>query len=253
MNKNCISCKYWDKEPWVEPCCKCDCCHDGENVKFTEYEPMVEEKNDPVSHPNHYQSKTGLEVIDVIRAFTEDLTGVESYYTGNILKYMCRWKKKNGLEDLKKAHQYLDWLIDMEDPDMTKEDTKRELNRLYGLGIFDDFENFWDSLPDDAKEYARNLANEEKKEPPKNGRYSMKESDCCSGKCKCKSKEEDCFVPWQIQPKMVPTYKFDPSYIEKYIENQIAVETIWDQFCDAFLNALKEVSKEEKENKEDEE
>ena len=54
---------------------------------------------------------------------------------------------------------------------------------------------------------------------------------------------------------MVPTYEFDPSYTEKYIENQIAVETIWNQFCDAFLNALKEVSEEEeeKENKEDEE
>lgn len=123
MNKNCLSCEYWDKEPWEKPCCICDCCHYGEKVKFTEYEPMVEEKNDPVSHPNHYQSKTGSEVIDVIKAFTEDLTGVESYYTGNILKYMCRWKKKNGLEDLRNARQYLDWLI--EDVEIYKEYIKK--------------------------------------------------------------------------------------------------------------------------------
>src|SRR5699024_4567806 len=118
---------------------------------------LAEETDDPVSHPNHYQSKTGLEVIDVIKAFTEDCEGIEGYYTGNVIKYVCRWKKKNGLEDLKKARQYLDWLIDMEDPDMTKEDTKRELNRFYGLGIFDDFENFWGSLPDDQKNMLETL------------------------------------------------------------------------------------------------
>lgn len=67
---------------------------------------------DNVNHPSHYKSETGLEVIDVIRAFTEDMNGLEGYYTGNVLKYMCRWKKKNGLEDLKKARVYLNWLID---------------------------------------------------------------------------------------------------------------------------------------------
>ena len=29
-----------------------------------------------VSHPNHYQGKNGMEVIDVIEAFTEDLKGI---------------------------------------------------------------------------------------------------------------------------------------------------------------------------------
>lgn len=65
-----------------------------------------------VSHPNHYQSETGLEVIDVIEAFTYDLSGIEATDTGNVIKYICRWKKKNGLEDLKKANWYLNHLID---------------------------------------------------------------------------------------------------------------------------------------------
>lgn len=64
-----------------------------------------------VNHPDHYQSKNGLEAWDVIEAFTSDLNGVEAFDTGNVLKYMCRWKKKNGLEDLKKAKRYLDHLI----------------------------------------------------------------------------------------------------------------------------------------------
>ena len=70
---------------------------------------------DPVTHPIHYQSNSGLEVIDVIKAFTEDLTGMEAVDTGNVLKYVCRWKKKNGLEDLKKAKWYLENLINFEE------------------------------------------------------------------------------------------------------------------------------------------
>lgn len=69
------------------------------------------ESADNVNHPQHYQSKSGLETIDVIEAFTEDLVGGEATNTGNVLKYMCRWKSKNGLEDLKKARWYLDRLI----------------------------------------------------------------------------------------------------------------------------------------------
>jgi hypothetical protein len=65
-----------------------------------------------VHHPDHYQSETGLEAIDVIEAFTFDLKGIEAFDTGNILKYICRWKTKNGLEDLRKAKWYLEHLIE---------------------------------------------------------------------------------------------------------------------------------------------
>ena len=71
----------------------------------------MEETRDMVNHPYHYISETGLETIDVIEAFTCDLMGIEATDTGNILKYMCRWKHKNGLEDLKKAKWYLEHLI----------------------------------------------------------------------------------------------------------------------------------------------
>lgn len=72
---------------------------------------MSEKKNDMVSHPPHYQSETGLEVIDVIEAFTADLKGIEATDTGNVIKYICRWKQKNGLEDLEKAEWYIKHLI----------------------------------------------------------------------------------------------------------------------------------------------
>ena len=72
---------------------------------------MYECNDKMVSHPSHYQSETGLEVIDVIEAFTFDLKGIEAVDTANVIKYICRWKNKNGLQDLKKAAWYLDNLI----------------------------------------------------------------------------------------------------------------------------------------------
>ena len=64
-----------------------------------------------VDHPNHYQSESGIEVIDVIDAFTKNLEGIESFDQGNIIKYILRWPNKNGVEDLKKAKWYLEHLI----------------------------------------------------------------------------------------------------------------------------------------------
>ena len=73
---------------------------------------MYESTDKMVSHPAHYQSETGLEVIDVIEAFTFDLKGIEATDTGNVIKYICRWKNKNGIQDLKKAMWYLQHLIE---------------------------------------------------------------------------------------------------------------------------------------------
>lgn len=64
-----------------------------------------------VEKPPHYQSDSGLEAIDVIEAFTANLKGPEATNTGNVLKYILRWKNKNGIQDLKKARWYLNRLI----------------------------------------------------------------------------------------------------------------------------------------------
>ena len=36
------------------------------------------------------------------------------FFGGNVIKYLCRYKRKNGLEDLMKAKRYLDKLIEVE-------------------------------------------------------------------------------------------------------------------------------------------
>lgn len=77
------------------------------NEVYDNYES--EDKN--VSHPSHYQSDSGVEVIDVIEAFTKGLEGIEATDTGNVIKYICRWKNKNGAQDLEKAMWYLQHLL----------------------------------------------------------------------------------------------------------------------------------------------
>ena len=63
---------------------------------------------DMVNHPPHY-NKNGIETIDAIESVTEE--GFEYYLQGNILKYLWRYRYKNGAEDLRKARWYLDKLI----------------------------------------------------------------------------------------------------------------------------------------------
>lgn len=97
----------------------------------------INTNKDMINHPDHYQSENGLEVIDVIKEFTSGLEGIEAIDTGNILKYICRWKKKNGIEDLKKAKWYLEHLIDYVESTETTEtitfDIEKNLKELYDL------------------------------------------------------------------------------------------------------------------------
>ena len=64
---------------------------------------------DEVQHPSHY-TQGGIECIEAIRAsMTAD--GFCDYCKGNIIKYIWRWRDKGGVEDLRKASVYLNWLI----------------------------------------------------------------------------------------------------------------------------------------------
>jgi hypothetical protein len=60
---------------------------------------------------SHYQKN--VQPIDAMAAWMsqEELQG---FYWGNVIKYVARWKDKNGLEDLKKAHDYLERLISIQ-------------------------------------------------------------------------------------------------------------------------------------------
>jgi len=56
---------------------------------------------------SHYQNMT----IQPIQYIMENRLG---YCEGNIIKYISRWRNKNGIEDLRKVIQYAEFLIDQE-------------------------------------------------------------------------------------------------------------------------------------------
>lgn len=64
---------------------------------------------DAVNHPSHY-TQGGIECIDAIEAAVTGLSGMEALLVGQIIKYVWRYKDKNGLEDIEKAAFYLNRL-----------------------------------------------------------------------------------------------------------------------------------------------
>jgi hypothetical protein len=71
--------------------------------------PQKQQGNDTINHPAHYTTG-GVECIEAIKSATGE--GYKAYLQGNIMKYLWRYQYKNGVEDLKKAKVYLNWLIE---------------------------------------------------------------------------------------------------------------------------------------------
>jgi len=67
---------------------------------------MITRADDMQVGGNHYKDKS-IQPWDYIIA--NDL----GYLEGNVVKYVSRWKNKNGIEDLKKAQHYLAKLIEV--------------------------------------------------------------------------------------------------------------------------------------------
>ena len=73
----------------------------------------VDTKKDTVNHPSHY-TQGNIECIEAIAEATKQLQGIEAVATANVIKYVWRWKFKNGIEDLRKAQWYLNHLIELQ-------------------------------------------------------------------------------------------------------------------------------------------
>ena len=82
-----------------------------ENKNMSKFSyPIESEEHDNVNSPSHYLGK--VECIDCIERATAGLNGIEAVCTGNAIKYLYRWKKKNGITDLRKCLWYVNHLIE---------------------------------------------------------------------------------------------------------------------------------------------
>lgn len=86
-----------------------------EMIDYSDTEEYIGEldttQKDMVNKPSHYQGKFNMEVFDVIENFCWGLFGLNMFLFGNIVKYVLRFQKKDGIKDLKKARRNLDLLI----------------------------------------------------------------------------------------------------------------------------------------------
>jgi hypothetical protein len=77
--------------------------------------------NDDPVYPAHYlpvdESNIDCRDAQLAQMGPEMMKG---YHWGNILKYMWRWQRKNGVEDLRKAAEHIRMLIEMVADDQTK-------------------------------------------------------------------------------------------------------------------------------------
>lgn len=67
---------------------------------------------DMVNNPEHY-TQGGIECIDAMQSAANgvSLDPFAGYLWLNVFKYVFRWPRKGGVEDLRKAQWYLDRLI----------------------------------------------------------------------------------------------------------------------------------------------
>lgn len=89
---------------------------------------LTESDNNSATRPSYYGDYV-IKPIDFI--VNNDITFAE----GNIIKYVVRWKQKNGIEDLKKAKVYLDKLIELTEHNIA------EARKPYNEGGSDDPSN----------------------------------------------------------------------------------------------------------------
>ena len=75
---------------------------------------LGESDNNSVTSPSYYGDYV-VKPIDFI------VNNNIPFAEGNIIKYVVRWKQKNGVEDLKKAKVYLDKLIELGEQNLDKE------------------------------------------------------------------------------------------------------------------------------------
>lgn len=88
-------------------------------------------ENQDLKHQKHY-TNNGVQPIDIMRMdFTTD--EYIGFLKGNVLKYLLRYDKKDGLKDLKKAKVYLDWLIECYEE--SKEESKEEQPKIENFKV----------------------------------------------------------------------------------------------------------------------
>lgn len=100
-------------------------------------EILYERKKEKLNklRPDYYKGKNGKDLFDMFEEeFPKEWT--TGFYVLNLVKYVRRYKDKNGIEDLKKARTYLDRLIEFEEnPVNCEEKSNKNSSKSFGVSV----------------------------------------------------------------------------------------------------------------------
>lgn len=110
MKNTCDSCVYNEVAGDEQPCATC-CAPTNNWTPMLRYNPEDVAFNkralDVQVAGNHYKD-LAIQPVEYIHANNI------GYFEGNVIKYVSRWRNKNGVKDLEKAKHYIDLLIELE-------------------------------------------------------------------------------------------------------------------------------------------
>lgn len=108
-------CKW--HSPWDDWRCDLSVAPKIENgvcSKFEAKDIKVSAERDAVNHPTHYAGDGVIECKDAIRSMMTgaEVSPLQAFWWGNLMKYIWRWPHKHGREDLEKARECIDFLLE---------------------------------------------------------------------------------------------------------------------------------------------
>ena len=76
----------------------------------------LKQQGNVVEHPDHYAGDGKIECMDAMRSMRSGdqyaLPPIAAHWWAEAFKYIWRWRRKNGVQDLQKCKQCIDYLID---------------------------------------------------------------------------------------------------------------------------------------------
>ena len=108
MQEGCQVCKYANVSEYGFPCDRCS---------YNQFAVKQENRFEPIetgdyTNPNYYKGE--IECIDAMIQ-TQGIEAVKNFCICNAFKYVWRWKQKGGVKDLRKALQYIDKFVELEE------------------------------------------------------------------------------------------------------------------------------------------
>lgn len=107
LNEPCTSCVYDDRSKRYSNWVAIDVFKKIDDVPLQKDVALNKRALDIQVAGNHYK-ELAIQPVEYIHANNI------GYFEGNVIKYVSRWRSKNGIKDLEKAKHYIDLLIELE-------------------------------------------------------------------------------------------------------------------------------------------